>query len=199
MQTTSTAASERVPDEQTEDYARLMAAIWASRRRKAGLVGRYAEADCELGRRVFALAEGGVGAYLHGAPGRGKTYAAACAVRLALGSGMSAKLVAAADLLDAVRRGFDTGGDPLSHAERYGLLALDDLGAESPTEWARETIVRLVDARTSRGLPTVVTSNHRLGEMRDMWGGAQGARIASRLGGACEIIEVSGDDMRRRR
>ena len=76
------------------------------------------------------------------------------------------------------------------------LLALDDLGAECPTEWAVETLSSLIDARTAAGLPTVVTSNYRIGQVRDLWGGMAGKRVASRLAGACECIEVTGPDRR---
>ena len=60
------------------------------------------------------------------------------------------------------------------------------------------TLTGLIDARTAEGLPTIVTSNYSLGQLRDLWGGMPGARIASRLGGACERIEVTGPDRRLR-
>lgn len=100
-------------------------------------------------------------------------------------------------LLDEVRDGYD-GGDRRA-LERYWsirLLALDDVGAERPTDWAVETLTTLLDARTAEGLPTVVTSNYSLGRLRDLWGGVAGARVASRLAGACERIEVDGPDRR---
>lgn len=171
--------------------------VRASRLRKCGLAGPYASADCGLGRRVYALAREGRGAYLWGEPGTGKTHAAACAVRMYCSRGMRARLVTAKRLLDEVRDGYG-GGDrgALARAERVPLLALDDLGAERPTEWAVETLSSLIDARTAAGLPTVVTSNYRIGQVRDLWGGMAGKRVASRLAGACEPIEVTGPDRR---
>ena len=59
-----------------------------------------------------------------------------------------------------------------------------------------ETLTGLIDARVASGLPTIVTSNYGLGELRDRWGGMQGMRVASRLGGACERIEMTGRDRR---
>lgn len=174
-----------------------LAEMRASRLLKAGLLGDYARADSELGRRAYRLVMAGRGTYLWGGPGRGKTHAAACAVRMAVESGTRARLVTAARLLSDVRDGYD-GGDrrALERAERVRLLALDDLGAERPTDWAIETLTRLIDARTSAGLPTIVTSNHSIGEIRKLWGGTSGARIASRLAGACQCIEVTGPDRR---
>lgn len=186
-----------VPYEQTEEYRKHMAVIRESRLRKAGLYGEYAFAGSEEGRMVYALACRGRGAYLWGEPGRGKTYAAATAVRLSVSDGSKAKLMTAKRLLDDVKAGFEgKDKDVIERAERYDLLALDDLGAERPTEWAIETITRLIDTRKVRGLPTVFTSNYRIGQLRDLWGGVAGARIASRLAGSCEAIEFAGEDRR---
>lgn len=172
-------------------------AVRASRLRKAGLRGVYADAECDLGAHAYERAAKGMGTYFHGLPGRGKTYAAAAAVRLALRDGVKAKLTTSKALLDAIRADFD-GADrgALAYAQTYGLLALDDLGVEKPTEWAVETITDLIDARVAAGLPTIVTSNYSLGELRDRYGGMGGMRIASRLAGACERIEVTGADRR---
>ena len=129
--------------------------------------------------------------------GTGKTYAAACAVRMAVLDGTSAKLVTTSRLLDDIRSEYD-GGErgALRRAELYRLLALDDLGAERPTEWAIETLTLLIDTRVAEGLPTIVTSNYRIGQIRDLWGGMAGKRVASRLAGACRPIEVKGQDRR---
>jgi DNA replication protein DnaC len=195
--------SKPVPFEQTEEYRETLRRMRESRLRKAGLRGAYMSARSDVGERVCALIESGRGAYLWGEPGRGKTYAAAHAVRVAVerskGSKPPAKLVSAKQLLDSIREGFNGGDrDALRRAEAVPLLALDDLGAERPTDWAIETLTGLIDARTAEGLPTIVTSNYSLGQLRELWGGMPGARIASRLGGACERIEVTGPDRRLR-
>lgn len=190
-----------LPFEQTDDYRLMMLRAREGRLHKAGLRGGYMHARSDLGERVCRLVERGHGAYLWGEPGRGKTYAAAHAVRVSVegsrGPKVPAKLVSARQLLDSIRDGFN-GGDrgALRRAETVPLLALDDLGAERPTDWAIETITGLIDARTAEGLPTIVTSNYSLGQLRGLWGGMPGARIASRLGGACERIEVTGPDRR---
>lgn len=190
-----------VPFEQTEEYRELVRKNRESSLRKAGLRGGYMHAKSDVGERVCRLVDQGRGAYLWGEPGRGKTYAAAQAVRVAVershGGATPAKFVSAKHLLDSIREGFNGGDrDALRRAERVPLLALDDLGAERPTDWAIETLTGLIDARTAEGLPTIVTSNYSLGQLRDLWGGMPGARIASRLGGACERIEVTGPDRR---
>ena len=106
---------------------------------------------------------------------------------------------AAKALLDGIKAEWDGGERAvLQRAERYALLALDDLGMERPTEWAMETLSRLIDSRTMEGLPTIITSNYSLGELRDRWGGMEGARIVSRIAGSCERVEMTGRDRRMR-
>ena len=171
--------------------------ILRSRMAKAGLRGAYMDAECPEGSDAYQRFENGRGTYLWGLPGRGKTYAAASAVRLAVVSGKNAKLVTTTDLLGSIREGFDTNDfSPLARAKGYALLALDDLGVEKPTEWAMEIITTIIDARCASGLPTIITSNYSLGELRDRWGGMSGMRLASRIAGACERIEVAGPDRR---
>lgn len=185
------------------ELAEVLSQAMASRLRKAGLVGRYASARSELGERVLGFVRSGVGAYLWGKPGRGKTWAAAHVVREVVeGSAphgrVPARLVTAKALLDMVRDGFN-GGDrgALARLERVPVLALDDLGAETVTPFSVETLTSLLDARYAAGLPTVVTSNLSLGELHRLWGGNSGARVASRIAGMCERIEVAGEDGRR--
>ena len=191
------APAKPVPFEETDEYREMRRQIIESRLRKAGLRGTYADAACAVGEEAYRRARDGRGTYLWGLPGRGKTYAAAAAVRMAVMAGWDARLETAKALLDAVKAEWD-GGEKgtIYRAERYRLLALDDLGVERPTEWSMETITGLIDARVASGLPTIVTSNFSLGELRDRWGGMPGMRIASRLGGACERIQMGGVDRR---
>lgn len=192
-----TAPSKIEPYEQTAEYAEMVREVGRSRIRKAGLRGAYAEAECPEGHAAFERFKRGRGTYLHGLPGRGKTYAAAACARLAVLHAYKTRLVTAKALLDQVKAEYDgRERDALKRAERYDLLVLDDLGMERPTEWAMETISGLIDARVADGRPTVITSNYSLGELRERWGGMEGARLVSRIAGACERVEVKGADRR---
>lgn len=181
----------------SEIYRETMAKQRACKLRKAGLIGRYQDAECEQGKQLYELAKLGTGAYIWGHPGTGKTYAAAAAVRLALKDGKTARMISSMRLLDRIKQGYDTGDSyVLESAETVQLLVLDDLGAERPTEWAIETISRLIDTRYMVNKPTIITSNYKLGELRDVWEGIPGARVASRIAGACKIIHFDGEDRR---
>lgn len=181
----------------SKEYQELMAKQRACRLHKAGLHGVYASARCEQGEHLFELVSIGTGSYIFGDPGTGKTYAAAAAVRLALKSGLTAKMITAKRLLDAIKEGYDANDSyALESAETVQLLVLDDLGAERPTDWAIETLSSLIDTRYATDLPTIITSNYRLGELRDLWSGMAGARVASRIAGACKVIHFEGKDRR---
>ncbi len=181
----------------SKEYQAILEKQRINRLKKAGLVGRYAKACCPQGDLLFGLAKTGTGAYVFGDPGTGKTYAAAAAVRLALKSGLTARLITSKHLLDAIKRGYDEGDSyALESAETVQLLVLDDLGAERATDWAIETLSALIDVRYSTDHPTIITSNYRLGELRDMWGGRPGARIASRIAGSCNVLHFDGEDRR---
>lgn len=175
-----------------------MAQIRDSRLRKAGLHGGYAKADCEAGKTAYSNALRGVGTYLHGKTGRGKTYIAASAVRRYVDSGRQAKMLTAKKLLDGIKAAMDKGCDDprfIERMERIPLLVIDDLGMEYDTDWAISELCALLNERISRGLPTIITSNHRLGEISDKWG-VHGERLASRIAGSCAVVLVGGPDRR---
>lgn len=191
--------AKRAADE-AEELRLIRAKTQQALLRKAGLAGDYAKADCELGRRLYSMAMQGQGAYLFGSFGTGKTYAAACAVRGFVLNGKRAKLTTTTALLQSIRDEFgDNRRDAnvaFNRAKMYDLLALDDFGMEKRTEWSIEQLEALLNARYETGKPTIITSNYRVGELRDMWGKVPGGRLASRICGMCERIEVTGEDRR---
>lgn len=67
---------------------------------------------------------------------------------------------------------------------RFGrFVVLDDIGAESPTDWVRDIMFQIIDWRYGYNAPTVFTSNCTLRQLADRLG----ERIADR------ILEMSGD------
>ena len=49
--------------------------------------------------------------------------------------------------------------DPVMDCE---ILVLDELGAQRPTQWVRDTLYLILNTRYTRRLPTLFTTNHRL-------------------------------------
>ena len=101
------------------------------------------------------------------------------------------------DLLDHLRRTYApssdvTYDDLFDRAKQAPLLLLDDLGAESPTPWAREKLLQLVVHRHNARIPTVVTSR----SLADL-----PAAMASRLRdtGIATTLRLAAPDYRERR
>jgi len=75
---------------------------------------------------------------------------------------------------------------------RVPLLVLDDIGAARPTEWARDRISALVEARLSEERPTIITSDKGAAQLLDM---GYDARLVSRLR-TYTVVRVDGEDYR---
>jgi len=136
--------------------------------------------------------------YLCGSVGRGKTYRAAAIVRYRVQSGECGnRFVSLPDLLLRIRDTYGTGEESESDVIlRYAtapLLVLDDLGAEKTTDAVRASLGILMDRRaTDSRRRTVITGNLTLPEIAEQ----HGPRIASRIGGMCRIVKLTGPDRR---
>lgn len=90
--------------------------------------------------------------------------------------------------------------DPVTDAE---VLVLDELGAQKPTAWVREILYLVINARYTRRLPTIFTTNYSLGGDGDDGRGAIaleeriGAPLVSRLHEMAYILSLSTQDFRR--
>lgn len=72
-------------------------------------------------------------------------------------------------------------------------LVLDDVGVQKDSLWEQETLYNLIDARYENQKLTIFTSNDNPAKtLREL---SQG-RILSRLKEMCNIMELSGNDMR---
>lgn len=73
------------------------------------------------------------------------------------------------------------------------VLILDDIGAESPTDWVKEQLYALIDVRYRMKRSTFFTTNCSLDQLE----GQIGDRTFSRIWEMCEGIRVGGDDWRK--
>lgn len=136
------------------------------------------------------------GLYLFGQAGSGKTHLAA-----SIGNRLvqnDVRFTTAPEFLLDIKRTFNIGVssdrllDALSQAE---LLILDDLGSEKPTEWVQEILFVLIDRRYVNELPTIYTSNLSLDQLKERLP----YKIASRIAGTCEVVEMKAGDYRIRK
>lgn len=103
----------------------------------------------------------------HGSYGCGKTHLAAAIANARLAAGQPIMFVNAPDLLDHLRATFGPGSEVsydalFDRVRNIPLLVIDDLGAESPTQWAQEKLYQIFNHRYNAQLPTVITSNVEL-------------------------------------
>lgn len=66
------------------------------------------------------------------------------------------------------------------------------IGAERVTDWVRERMVSIINTRVSNNLTTIYTSNLSPEELR----GELGDRIASRVLGSSQVVEITSGDRR---
>ncbi|MGX1760440.1 ATP-binding protein [Streptomyces lydicus] len=134
---------------------------------------------------------------LVGMTGRGKTWQAYGAIRSLIARGIDVrwKATTAADLYADMRPSSGLEAEwMLRHLMRTPLLLLDDLGAARTTEWTEELTYRLINQRSVHELPTLITSNLRVSELRDKLGD----RVASRISGmVSQQLAFKGPDLRR--
>lgn len=173
--------------------------------KKSGLAGKLARATLDTCRdlpsdkvrqAVTKTALGHANLYLFGGPGRGKTWLAAALLRHDIEARRrQGYFENVPDLMAELREAAGKGSDnilimKLTHA---GALVLDDMGVERPTHYALETLYRLIDRwdrQEKKGL--IITSNKPLSKIAD----ELDDRLASRIGGMCEVIELTGVDRR---
>jgi DNA replication protein DnaC len=139
----------------------------------------------------------GKGLLLFGKTGRGKSFAAACIANALIDKGYQVLMTNFARIRGTVQGMFDGRQEYLDSFNRFPLLILDDLSAESKSEYMQEIVYEVINNRYLSGLPLIVTTNLTADELKhpaDM----TNIRTFSRLFEMCTPIEVSGKDRRQK-
>ena len=139
--------------------------------------------------------DAGRGLLLWGNTGNGKTYAAACIANAVIDRGMPAMVTSFPRILGADWKDRAKLAEELNF---YPLLVLDDLGAERGSDYALETVYRVVDERYKSGLPLIVTTNLTLEQLTKP-GNMDYQRIYDRVLEMCTPLYFSGKNRRRER
>lgn len=147
--------------------------------------------------------------YIFGNPGTGKTFLASVMGNELLNQGKSVIFVDTPTLLDQMRNTFDrestvTIESLMQKLSKADVLILDDLGTETPTQWAVERLYLVINDRYNANKPLIVTSNYDLQQAADRLNnpvngerGVTGSRIVSRIRGLCKTAKITGNDKRR--
>lgn len=183
-------------DEMLAEHARQWAEIRSERWARV-VPARYVDArlsDLPDGIRddVEAWTSTQSNLVLCGPVGTGKSHAAAAAVRRRFDRGEQIVWWSVMWLMDALRPGAPDPNGVLRAAMLADVLVLDDLVAEKPSEWTRERLDLIVDARWSDRVPIIVTTNASPRALRE----TLDARVVSRLADDATVLVLSGEDRR---
>ena len=138
---------------------------------------------------------GSKGVYLYGAAGVGKTVIACFIGRQEICNGKIVRFVSAPKLVMELQDSFrnDKGDDSaylkLKKLVDADTLILDDIGAEKMTDFVRQSFYYLINEREQLDKKTIYTSNFSLDQLMD-------GRVASRIAGMGEVVELKGKDKR---
>ena len=103
-----------------------------------------------------------------GRSGVGKTHLAAAVLsELIRRYRVRGRFVDFTSLVHRIQSTFDPSSDDSKHqvldpVMDCEVLVLDELGAQRPTQWVRDTLYLILNTRYTRRLPTLFTTNHRL-------------------------------------
>jgi DNA replication protein DnaC len=87
---------------------------------------------------------------------------------------------------------------PVIEAE---VLVLDELGAVKPTDWVRDTMMHIINARYNNRKLSIFTTNYldvSRQPAEETLEDRIGARLRSRLYEMCRTVNVEGEDYRKR-
>lgn len=141
------------------------------------------------------------GLRLWGNYGTGKTHLITAIVNNLLTKNVPCMFVVVPELLEYLRQGIknedtaQTATELISMAKKVDVLVLDDLGAEKPSNWVKEQLFILINARYENQLTTLITTNLSTAELVEQIG----QRIVSRVVEMTDTVKINTDDYRLRK
>lgn len=158
--------------------------------RNLKLCRRYAEAFNEMVAK-------NQGVIFWGDVGTGKSFAAACIANYLLDRGVPVIMTSLVKLLEIIQGGEERESDIISRMNSAKLVIFDDLGAERNTDYALEKIYNIIDSRSRRELPMILTTNLSITEMQEE-GDRRYSRIYDRIFETCYPMQFTGTSWRKK-
>ena len=148
---------------------------------------RYVENFPELKKQ-------GKGLLLYGNVGRGKTYSACEVANALIDKGYSVLVTNFSRVLNTLQSTYEKQ-EYIDSLNEYALLVIDDLGIERSTEYAKEQVYNVIDARYRANLPMIITTNLSIDMIKNPTD-IENGRIYDRIIERCFPIEVKGQNRR---
>lgn len=185
------AASRDAERERDEQRSRRWDAAAIPSRFAAYTLASHPDREAVASAGQWTLDAQGTNLLISGAIGCGKTGLAVGIARDLIETDVAGVLFASApEMLDRMRP--PALDDPMVGLQRIRVLILDDLGVEKSSDWVRERMYVLLNARYEAMRPTIVTSNLTLPRLAT----ALGQRTISRFGEHVQVVSLTGRDRR---
>jgi len=128
-----------------------------------------------------------------GSAGLGKTHLACAIANVVMASGYTVMYSSSQSLFSKIEQARFTDEDVISDILSCDLFILDDLGAESMTNYSLSVLYNIVNTRMISKKPCIYTSNITSQAALQK---RYGEKISSRLLGSCDTFFFVGDDIR---
>jgi DNA replication protein DnaC len=141
-----------------------------------------------------------------GPVGVGKTHLSVAILRGLVEKGVACMFYEFGSLLKEIQNSYN----PISQTSELKVLApvfdaevlvLDELGASKPTDWVRDTMMQIINARYNDKKLTIFTTNYldgRRTERDETLEDRIGVRLRSRLYEMCKTVHIEGEDYRKK-
>lgn len=155
---------------------------------------------CDVSNKVL---QEGVGIYLYGKKGTGKTHLTACAANELMSRYYSVLYTNFAEISKTIRQTYNdrqsSEADFMKKLAEIDFLFIDDFGTELVTRggedlWLQEKIFEVVNKRYNSKKPIIFTSNYSLAEILKERGLAD--KTVDRINEMCETMKLDGKSYR---
>jgi DNA replication protein DnaC len=168
-----------------------------SNRKAFDLAQKYVSGFDEYARR-------GVGLYIYGSYGSGKTHLASAITIDLMRRGVPVIFESAREILSGVKSAYDAHESEYDALKIYltaGLLVIDDFGKSRATAWSLDVLYGIISSRHEDMRPTVVTSNYDTASIVDKFSmNEYSADVAEamtdRLRECCQFVKLEAKNHR---
>lgn len=160
------------------------------------------EKYCEVAREVL---DRGIGIYLFGNKGTGKSHLTACMANELMDNYYSVLYTNFSEISKYIRGTFgrtnETEYDFLERLTSIDFLFIDDFGTELVTKnnedlWLQEKVFEVINKRYNNNKPIIFTSNYSLRQLIEERGLAD--KTIDRINEMCEVMKLEGTSYRRK-